>query len=227
MKEFQYLLDYYSLSDAQLFSGYFKLNQTINIQKAESFLDKYWLLNDEFLNKWKPIQDTMFCNLDQGLPAMVFENGFEILVSEEGSLFDEQRFEKIKKCILACGDDSFVVIQNDFDGHYVGAMGGKGEKYKKPALFNLKFPASITWQELMSGDFISAILCGFPMGTYLLYGYSKSWAFYVDNEVFKIPLQVVAFKSEFEQAFRKEFSPDSKVQQLLNSRLPEIYLNRL
>jgi hypothetical protein len=106
MKEYKSILNFHTTSDYHLCSPMIKDRQRSDIeiediQKAEAFLAKYWLPETEYHQKWKPIQDTIFCNLQSTLPAMVFKDDFELFASTSGCLFAKNDFEKFRDYLIS------------------------------------------------------------------------------------------------------------------------------
>lgn len=113
---------------------------------ALAYLKKYHLSEEEYLKDWKSIQSTIFRNQDGSLPEMMFNEGFSLLAIRGGILFEKEDFESLQNCIRELGDKKLFIIQNDFGG-----------KLKSSPL-RMSYPSDITWEELMSGNFISTVI---------------------------------------------------------------------
>ncbi len=210
MKEYEYTLEYFPKFDSGI-TGFLKSDHKDDIEKAEKFLNKYWLDKSEYDSVWKPVQDYIF-HAKQRRKGTIFKDDFTLIVAKGGQLFWPERFEKFKAFISAMGEENFVVVHN------VNEL--------NTPLFRLKFPVDITWDEMMSGDYVSAFLCGFPCEEYMLYGKSRKWGRYAGND-FAFPLDMYAFEQEYANVFDEIFKISKQERRELyeNDRfhLPQAY----
>jgi len=216
MIEYQYLLDFYRDEGSYMDTPYYDRNKPkdINMAKATAFLEKYWLPETEYREKWKPIQDTIFCNLNLTLPEMIFRDGFQLIAVTSGFLFGKEDFEIFRQCLLSLGEENFVVIQQDLGG-----------TIQRP-LFYMKFPAAITWDEMMSGDFISMQLCGFFLEEFMVYGTSGEWAKYTVND-FHPPFDIYAFRPKHRALFQEKIKPGERDKIAIDRWLPATYKGKI
>ncbi len=188
-------------------------NRWGNKKLAEEYLHKYWLSEHEYLSVWKPIQDKIFLN-NKNLPDMVYRPRFEVIASRGGCLFVEEDFIQLQKAMKELSDDYFVIIQisQDFtDGE---------------PMFRMKFPVDITWEELTSGNYISAVLLEMSYNEYFVFSESGNWGRYSAND-YKYPVDIIGFKPDLASIFRKQFPQQNEYHIEVMSNLPEIYIKHL
>jgi hypothetical protein len=89
MKEYQALIDKYSLKGYDMYSRSISRSEWGDLQKGEEYLGKYWLSNKEYESKWEEVLERIFINQNTGLPNLVFSKYFSLLVLEGGCLFVE------------------------------------------------------------------------------------------------------------------------------------------
>jgi len=173
---------------------------------AEVYLRKFWLSEQEYLDTWKTIQEGIF-RIDKGiyvgdkwfpspslLPDLVFAQGFEMIAQPGGCLFCKKDFEQLQKAMQEVEEEYFVVIQRSQDYTY-------GEP-----MFRMKFPVNIDWEELTSGNYISAVLLEMGFNEYFVFGKSGNWGKYVATDSL-YSLDIIGFKPELSAIFEEQFSP--------------------
>jgi len=210
MKEYQELIDKYSFKGYSIYSNLISEEKWGNKKVAQQYLEKYWLSEAEYQNIWKPIQDKIFINQKYGLPELIFAQGYEIIALRGGVLFEEDDFKKLQHCFLQLGNSHFVVIENTF--------GDRDEK----SFFRLKFPSNISWQEIMSGNFISSVLCEMFQNEYFVFGETDSWGKYAAND-YETPLDLIGFKKDYATLFRDSFKVSNEEKEEIQLWLPEAY----
>lgn len=211
MKEYQPIL---SSPHIEMASVYYEFGKERDYGKAQIFLEKYWLDNVTFLKNWLPVQNRIFQTPITTLPEMLFKGDFKLLVTGGGCLFGKSDFEKMRDCMCSMGEENFVIIQNDFGGSYKGPI------------FRLKFPCTITWEEMMSGDFVSQILCGYSNYEYMVYSGNGQWGKYAANE-YKTPFNIIVFKSKYNQLFYENFKLMLEDNSTIENYLSEEYKERI
>ena len=211
-KEFKELLAEYSFLNDSVFSTVVPESEWKKKKAAEEFLAKYWISDTEYRGGWEPIQNTIFINPEKGLPELRFSKKFEMLALRGGILFVEKDFLQLQTCMKRIGEKYFVVIENSF-----------GDKNKP--IFRMKFPVDITWQELMSGGFISIAIVGYDMNEYFVLGESGSWGKYAANDYIH-PLDIIGFKKEYSELFRAVFKVSLEEQAEIAKWIPPGYLDR-
>lgn len=203
-------------------------------QQTESYFEKYWLDKNEYLAKWLPIQDSIFNYEAKYLPDMMFNNSFELFPLVGGNIFTaEKDFILLKSCMKLTGDKHFTIIQNK--NVVVEVYYGKNE-YRIHPFLRFKYPTNISWDELMSGGFISSELFQSGYKDYFVFGGSGSWGRYVANDYVQPsnlvsfnPLNIMGFKKEFSEVFKKNFEqlwqlePEITSEILFSEWLPDSY----
>lgn len=178
-------------------------------QLAEEYLQKYWLLEQEYLSVWKPIQDKIFIQ-DKSIPDLVYRPEFEMIALRGGCLFLEEDFKQLQKAMQEVGEEYFVIIQHSQDFT-------EGEP-----MFKMKFPVNITWEELISGNYISAVLFEMSYNEYFVFSESGNWGKYSAND-YEYPLEIVGFKPELTHIFQEYFSQPKEEQEEIREWLPPKY----
>lgn len=206
MKEFQEHLEVYKSHWYQHFSRLIPSHEWGNNQLATDYLTKYWLPEEEYLEIWKPIQNKVFVK-DKTLPDLIYYSDFELIIMNGGSLFIETDFILLQKCMKYIGEDYFVVIQTNQD-----SINGESG-------FRMKFPVNITWNELISGNYISAILLEMPINEYCVFGSGGSFGKYSANDYEK-PLDIIGFKNELSLTFKEHFKQSKEEKVALLEWLP-------
>jgi len=176
---------------------------------AEEYLRKYWLPEHEYLSVWKPIQDKIFVQ-GKRLPDLVYRPEFDIFALRGGCLFLEEDFLQLQKAIQKIGDDFFVVIQQS------------QEFTEGEPMFRMKFPAHITWKEMTSGNYISAVLFEMGYNEYFVFGESGNYGKYAAND-HEYPLDIIGFKPELTSVFTDQFKKLKEDRKKIWEWLPQKY----
>ncbi len=202
-------IEEYSVYQYSSFSNLIALENWGDKKLAEKYLQKYWLSQLEYLTVWKRIQDNFFVQGNR-LPDLIYKKEFEIIALRGGCLFLEEDFKKLQKVMQEIGEEYFVIIQTSQDFT-------EGEP-----MFRMKFPVDITWEELTSGNYISAVLLEMSCNEYLVFGSKGNWAKYSANDYEK-PLDIIGFKPELALFFQKSFKQSKKEQKEILGWLPKEY----
>lgn len=168
---------------------------------ARNYLERYWL-NRKFYNEnWRNLFKSVF-DLDKRLPDMIFKKDFEYITLLGGVMFEQTDFERFAKCIKEVGDKEFKIIQDTF---------GMDHEDKKTS-FKMKYPVTIEWNELISGNFISTFLFEVPENNYYILGDSGQWGMYVANDYIDVqvnpagtPIRIIGFDPKYRMIFREAF----------------------
>lgn len=210
MKEYLRHIEYYTenywfSTSSTLVSS----DQWGNKKLAEEYLQKYWLPEQEYLSVWKPIQDRIFV---QGkiLPDLIYHSDFEMIALRGGCLFLEEDFKQLQQAMQEVGDEHFVIIQNTPD-----FMDGE-------PMFRMKFPVNITWAELTSGNYISAVLLEMDYNEYYVFSESGSWGKYSASD-YEHPLDIVVFRPELASIFREQLKQSREEREEIWTWLPQEY----
>lgn len=208
MEEYTTNLEFYKVYAHEHFSRMVPEGQWGDHALAENYLRKYWLPEKEYLNAWKAAQDKVFNN--NIFPDMVFQPGYKWVPMRGGCLFIEEDFTLLQGALLEMGEEFFIVVQHRQDFL-------EGEP-----LFRMKFPANISWNELTSGNYISAVLLEMSFNTYYVFGSQGNWGKYSAND-HDAPLDIIGFKPSLAPIFNAHFlsTEEERVETL--SWLPEAY----
>jgi hypothetical protein len=209
MTEFEKHIEFYRLYWYQHFSKFVPESKWGNKKLAEEYLQKYWLPEQEYLSVWKPMQDKVFVQ-GKSLPNLIYHPEFEMIVANGGCLFVEEDFKQLQKAVQDVGEKYFAVVQNIQE--YTG-----GEP-----MFRLKFPVDITWKELTSGNYISAVLLEMSLNEYYVFGASGKWGKYSAND-YERPIDIIGFKPEYSSLFRDKLKQSEEERQEIIEWLPPNY----
>lgn len=212
MVEHNRLLNEYSLEKYSMYSKIISEQEWGDKSKALEYLKKYHLSEEEYLSKWKLIQSNIFRNTGGSLPEMMFNIGFSLLATRGGILFEKDDFESLQNCIMQLGDKKLIIVQNDFGG-----------KLKTPPL-RMSYPSDITWEDLISGNFISTVLFEMFANEYFVFSESGSWGKYSAND-YKQPLDIIGFRDSFELVFKENFEQPREEWEEIKEWLPPKYKN--
>lgn len=210
MIEYKDHIEIFSLEGSWWFSELTSESEWGNVQMAQNYLNKYWLSKDEYNIKWKPIQTEIFTSLDTHLPHLVFKDNYKLGAMIGGCLFTKEDFEQLRECLLTIGEKNLIIIENTFS-----------DQLKEPA-FRMKYPTSITWEELTNGNFISSTIIEHPHKEFFVFGASKNWGKYSAND-YELPLDIIGFKPEYEYVFREQFNQSLNKWEKIKDLLPPIY----
>lgn len=213
MKEYSRHLEEYSNYWQADFSKLIPSDQWGDKKLAEQYLQKYWLPEQEYLSVWKPIQNKIFLQ-GKGLPDLIYHPEFEMIALRGGCLFLEVDFKQLQRAIQEIGEEHFVIIQHS------------QEFTDGEPMFMMKFPVNITWEELTSGNYISAVLFEMSYNEYFVFGSKGNWGKYSAND-FEKPLDIVGFKPELAAIFQEHFRQSEEEQEEVREWLPQEYKNRI
>ncbi len=180
-----------------------------NKKLAEKYLQKYWLTKQEYLSIWKPLQDSIFIQ-GKSLPDLIYHPKFAIIALMGGCLFLEEDFLQLQKTLQEVGEEYFVIIQHS-------QAFTEGEP-----MFRMKFPVNITWEELLSGNYISAVLLEMSYNEYFVFGSKGNWGKYSAND-YENPLDIIGFEPKLERFFKEHFNQSKKEQEKIQEWLPKEY----
>lgn len=176
---------------------------------AEEYLHKYWLPEQEYISTWKPIQDEIFVQ-GNSLPDLIYRPEFEMIAFGGGCLFVQEDFKQLQKAMQEVGEKHFVIIQ-----HSQEFMEGE-------PMFRMKFPVKITWEEITSGNYISAVLLEMSYNEYFVFGENGNWGKYSAND-YEYPLDIIGFKPELASIFKEHFKLPKKEKEEIREWLPQEY----
>lgn len=205
----------------------FSVDET-RIQTKEYF-EKYWLGEDEYLETWFPIQESIFEGTAKHLPDLMFKNEFQLLPLVGGNIFtSEKDFAALQNCMKYTGDSYFAIVQNKnvVINFYFG-----NDDWREHPLLRFRYPTDVSWDDLMSGGYVSIELFQGAAKDYFIFGNSGTWGRYVANDyacpfiepATGTPLNIMGFKGEFSELFSKEFE---EVRRLNSQITPETLVSK-
>lgn len=210
MKEFEKHIEFYRQSYGyQHFSRLIPEDKWGDWKLAEIYLQKYWLPEQEYLNIWRPLQNAIFIQ-GKNVPDLIYHNEFQMIIVNGGCLFSEDNFLQLKKAMQEMGEEHFVVIQNN------------QEYTSGEPVFRMKFPTNITWKEITSGNYISAVLLEMSFNEYYVFGVNGKWGKYSATDYIR-PLDIIGFQSEFAPIFNEVFKQSNEERQEIQKWIPDNY----
>jgi len=173
-KDYFKILDYYS---SEYYFTYSQMDDSEiaewkNREIAAKYMENYWLSEEEYQGVWKPAQVELYDPLALSYPDLLFRRDFNIFPFDGGLTLNQRSLEKVKSLVKASSEDNFVLIQNSIVSENPGF---------EPTL-RIKYPLSVSWEDLMSGGYISTVLYEMPHNDYFVFGNSGLWAGYVSND---------------------------------------------
>lgn len=209
MKEYNRHVSEYLNYPYASFSSLIPYEKWGNKLLAKTYLDKYWLSEQEYINDWKQVQNDIFYP-HVSLPELVFRTEFAITAAIGGCLFTEKSFKQIQNAMLDVGEEQFVIIQHS------------QEFTEGQPMFRMKFPTTISWNELMSGNYISAVLFEMGYNEYYIFGKSGNWGKYSASD-YEFPLDIIGYRPDFTSVFEKHFEQSQFEIDQTRIWLPERY----
>lgn len=213
------------------------LNEETRIQ-AELYFEKYWLDEDEYIEKWLSIQESIFDSEAKHLPDMMFNKNFELFPLVGGDIFlIEKDFSLLQDCMRQIGDKHFVIVQNR--NVVVGNYNSENDFIAHP-FTRFKYPINISWSEIMSGGIVGCEHFNNGCKDYFVFGDSGNWGRYVANSWVQPlnstglnPLNIMGFKKEFSELFKRNFEevrklePEITPEILFSEWLPDSYKQQI
>ena len=176
------------------YKGYGGLVAKDDPHVAESYLKRYWLSAAQYAQDWQALHSRIFA-AEKRLPGMIFKQDWGFVSLLGGAMLGERDIAHLQRCMQVIGDRSFVVIQDTF------GMDADQLSYA----FRLKYPATISWTELVSGNYISAALFDLPEHHYYLFGDSGKWGVYIASDEIE-SVNLIGFEKSYSQLFRTSFN---------------------
>ena len=204
-------------------------------EQAKVYFEKYWLDEDEYFEKWRPIQESIFDGKAKYLPDMMFNVGFELFPLVGGDIFvAESDFTMLQDCMHRTGDEHFAIVQNR--NVVIGGGSIDGVPYEEHPFTRFKYPVDISWAELMSGGIMGSEHFNNGCKDYFVFGDSGNWGRYVGNSYARPtnldssdPINIMGFKKQFSELFIRNFEkvrqlePEITSEILLSEWLPDPY----
>jgi hypothetical protein len=214
MREYELHIEKFSMYSEDEFGTSRYRGNWGNREEAERYLEKYWLPLADYELNCKQVQNRIFTK--KWLPEMIFHSQYEMLALRGGCLFTDEDFEKLQECFLEVGDRHFYVIENTFGGKFLA---------DEPT-FRMKYPTDITWEELTSGNFISAMIIDFYNKEFFVFGETDAWGKYAATS-YNWPLDIIGFLPKYASLFREKLKEPDKGFQVKAEWLPPEYQRRM
>lgn len=209
MKEYKAQLEFFSRKE--------------NREQVRAYFEKYWLSSEAYEQTWKPIKDSIFIETELFFPDIGFQPEFELMALSISTTFKEEDFKKLRSIMKLTGDRYFVIIQDHKEKNPRVTMGPNNTWVPHPPL-RFIYPATITWDELMSGgeeyENISHELFREPYKEYFIFGDSGVWGKYAANDPMPA-VHIFGFKKEYSKIFRQHFPEAAKEHYELLESSPE------
>ena len=153
--------------------GSFDIDTIDSFRRATKFLSDFALNADcyqqecvpRMRNVFKPIGVDEF-NIYTSPISMLFQPDFETTLHISSPMFTEETYNLFQKICQECNDHFFYIVEDS----------------DEDTAFQLKIPVTTSWEQLLSGGFISTVLFKMPYNNYRLFGDSCSWGKWCDYE---------------------------------------------
>jgi hypothetical protein len=200
MKDYQPLLEKFPNGFLSFFTGkrYFGIPNEIR-----DYLDKYWLDKQELDQTWSGIKNTIFKGNFWSFPKDIFRDDFKTIILNGGSLFYQEYYDQLQSCITKTGDNFFVVIEDYNEHNPPGNLPPRRGLIDWPPL-RFKYPINISYDKMLSGEFVSEELIMMSHRNYFVFGDSGQWGIYANDESVR-PLHIIGFKNRFSELFGTQF----------------------
>lgn len=212
MNEINKIIDKYSSEFYLIFSS-IQASNWGDQRTALNYLNKYWIEKSDYEHKWKLVQNCIFINQNSGYPDLVFNKDFTLYADLGGVLFEKSDFRVFQEFLKEIGESTFLIIENTFG------------KLDAPQL-RMQYPINITWDELMSGNFLSSVLFESSVNEYFVFGGKSDWGMYAPNEC-ENPLNIFGSKGQSLNALKKHFRQTKEDWEEIKRWLPPIYKNKI
>jgi hypothetical protein len=220
VKDYQPLLDKFANGWTSFFTG---RNYSGIPNEVEDYLATYWLDKQELDQIWTPIRKKIFPGEFWSFPDRMFPNDFRTIIKVGGSIvYSEEYYKCLQSCMEAAGDHYFIVVEDHADEHDRSSVYTTCP-YEWPA-FHFKYPVTVSYQQIMSGEYLSEEVMLMGDRDYFLYGDSGKWGIYAGDDVLW-SLHIVGFQRELSDVFARYISSDKideQVPSMLNNALENI-----
>jgi hypothetical protein len=166
------------------------------------YLEKYWLQKVEYEKTGLPIKNTIFKGNFKSFPT-IFKDDFETIVEIGGSVVnDEKYYTQMQSCMKLSGDNYFVLVQDLDENTAIDLPPSANVIDWPPARF--KYPIDVSYEEILSGEFVSEERIQMGDIDYFVYGDSGNWGIYAGDDLL-CPLHIIGFKKQFSELFQSHF----------------------
>jgi hypothetical protein len=206
MKAYQHLLDKYSLGGWQMYTTH--SSEWGDVPAADRFLARFWMSEDEFRTRWVNRVSQVFGEGALDAVNPMFRQSFIVRALRGGALLGEKEWNALQRCWLDTGDAYIAILEKP------------GSADEPPV--HLKVPTSATWADLMSGNFISAMLFEMPYKEYLVVGESATWGVFEATE-HDLPVSLVGNVADHDAIFGRELRVSAEEEETIYGWLPDAY----
>ena len=177
--------------------------------KAEQYLEKYWLDKNELKEVWLKIKNRIFNKDFIHLPDPVINKDLDVIILKGGIVLYEKEFELFQSCMKSIGDNYFIILE-DYDENNPPHSSGPPYRFK--------FPVNITWEEMTSGGdsyMLSYDVFLRPIRNYFVFGDSGAWGKYAGSD-YEWPLDIIGFDKKYSDLFHDKFEiPEDDIEDLM------------
>lgn len=182
------------------------------VTKADIFLQKYWLEDDEYSSKWLSFEKEIFVKNTMP-PDYVFKRDVKVFgIDLTGVTFFEEEYPFFQKFLKAMNEKNFVIIESaSYNSTNINNPRRVQDKEIEPRL-KFKFPADISFEELQSGGIASDIIInGDYLKDYYIFGESVLWSKYAatlnyDTYFWGYDESISEQMAIYKSAFKKEIN---------------------
>ena len=192
---------------------------------TKKYLESYWLYKKELNNFWIPIKNKMFNPDFKWFPDLVFKNGYVIYPMIGFCILGEEYYNKLKKCMIKCGDKEFVILEG-FSDEITPPL---YPEYSEPPL-RFKYASTLAWNkidwsdhDISKGEGISYELFLSPVRNYYIFGDSGIWGQYSAND-YDMPIEILIFKPKHASIFKEAFKQSDEEMERVKKWLPDSYI---
>ena len=204
MNEYSEILKIYSDAYYSIYCGVADMETWPQLEAAEQFLEKYWMLEKTYDDVWFPIFERIFGDIGYSVSEVQFPEQYVVGLMLGGCLFLESDYLAFTKYLLSIGEAEFAIVRFNNSAQFVDTG------------IRLVFPVGTSWEEFMSGGFVSKLVAFGTIGACFVVGRSGNWGIFTDNDAW-YPYIAIGndrlLRKEMELAFgaqMKEFSFDSE-----------------
>ena len=172
-------------------------------ERDEIYHKRYRLSEEEYRQKWLPIQHTLFDPNATWFPSMMFLPGLELFFMPlNDEAITRKQLSRLKKCMRVLGEKSFVVIENERQFLRSQLINPQIE------LTNFKYPATITYTKMLDGGRGTLLtMQKFCAADHFVFGESGQWGLYTSSsdEADDFAVDILGFRKEVAPLFTEVF----------------------
>jgi hypothetical protein len=207
--EFQHLLEKYHHEGWRLWSQRLGATEWGDVPAARGYLERYWLPSAD-LSEWHTRAESVFGAQALSATEPVFPDDWKLRPMLGGVVMIESQWVALRRLAGLAGDQEIAVLEKF----------GSAESDDPP--IRLRFPVTATWQDLLSGNFMSSIVFEMLYKEYLVLGNSGSWGMFSATE-HEMPFNIVALTGALDALVGDEFRATPDEWATIRDMLPEQY----